>query len=759
MSLFRRKASAVYAALILVAICICGNPSSAVRAELGGSAPDPRGAADPAAPSYSVSQDAPPPLPYPYARRSDQVDDYHGKKVADPYRWLEQSDSPETTAWVDAENKLTSGYMNQIPARPAIKARLTKLWNYDRYGAPFTQHDVYFYIGSDAQHNQDVLYVMYSQGSEPHIMLDPEKMYPDGKRSLTGAVPTHDGKLIAYGLSTAGTDWQEWKIRQTRSWNDVSDDLKAVASSSINWTRDDKGFFYSAFSAAGGDQPSNKYVQRLYYHRLDSAQVRDDLIYDPPDGKNWKLEPHLADDGRYMVIYIREGAETNNRVYLKDLNVNQGDVVPLIGVADASYQFISNDGPIFWFLTNQDAPRGRVIAVDIRDPLRAHWKTVLPQSEDPLESVTAISDVFIACYTHEGHSRVERFDMDGKSKGDVALPGIGIAAGFRGSRLDQETFYAFTSFTAPTTLYHFDPSDGTSTVLRQPGVDFEPAEYETRQVFYSSNDGTKVPMFISYKKELKLDGNNPTLLYGNGGFGVSLNPSFSASALAWMELGGVYVVANIRGGGEYGEEWHKAGMKRNKQKVFDDFIAGAEWLIANKYTSSAKLAIDGVGNGGLLVGACMTQRPDLFAAAISETGLLDMLRFQKFPHGANWVSEYGSSDDPDDFKALSLYSPLQNIKPGAKYPATLIMVTQRDGRVATGHSFKFAAALQAAQASGPPVLIRIQQAASAPAAKGLSSATQNLIEERADYIAFLMRALQMTLPAAADEASRHNSAM
>ncbi|HKV40540.1 MAG TPA: prolyl oligopeptidase family serine peptidase, partial [Blastocatellia bacterium] len=551
MLLSRRNPPVVYATLILAALCTTATVTSLVRARS-------HAAGDPAFRRLDFESQKEAPLPYPFARRGSDTGDYHGTKVADPYRWLEQPDSHETLSWIEAEKDLTSRYMAGIPERAAINERLTKLWSYTRYGVPFTQGDVYFSFGNDGRHNHEVLYVAYSQGSEPHIMIDPDQLSPDGKRELTGAVPAHSGKFVAYGLSTSGTDWQEWRIRETRSWKDLPDDLKGVASSSVAWTKDDKSLIYSAYVAADEPKPGAKYVQNLYYHRIGTPQSQDELIYEPPDDKNWRLEPHLAEDGRYLVIYVRTGDETNNRVYFKDLNLHDSDVVPLIDNNGSTYQFISNDGPLLWFLTNQDAPRGRVIAVDTNDALPLHWKTAVPQKDDTLEAVTAINDSFIACYIHEGHSRVERFDLDGQSMGEIVLPGIGIASGFSGSRKAQETFYLFTSFTTPPTLYHLDATDGKSSVFRQPHIDVDPAEYETRQVFYPGKDGTKIPMFVSYKKGLKLDGGNPALLLGDGAFGLSLRPNFSVMALAWMEMGGVYAVANVRGGGEYGEDWHKA---------------------------------------------------------------------------------------------------------------------------------------------------------------------------------------------------------
>jgi prolyl oligopeptidase len=684
----------------------------------------------------------PVPLLYPDAHKSDQVDDYHGKKVADPYRWLENTESQETRAWVEAENKLTSAYLNQISERTWIKQRLTNLWNYERYGIPFKRlGGLYFYFGNNGHQNQDVLYEQFSLDSEPHVLIDPNTLSADGTVALVGTALSHDGKLMAYGLSSAGSDWREWKIRDVKTAKDLPDGLKWIKFSSVSWTKDDKGLYYSRYATprAGQKLEDLNYNQKVYYHQLGTDQSADVLVYERRDHKDWFFNADVSEDGRFLIINISQGTDVNNRIYYLDLHVRNADVTPLLDSFDASYQFVGNDGPLFWFLTNKEAPRGKLIGINIQDPDRRRWKTLVPETGDVLDSVNVVNDTFIASYMKDAHTRVQLFDLDGKSKGEITLPGIGTAAGFRGERRDLETFYAFTSFTAPTTIYRYDLTTGTSSVFRQPKLDYDAADYETQQVFYPSKDGTKVPMFLTYKKGLKLDGKNPTLLYGYGGFDISLTPSFSPSNIVWMEIGGILAVPNLRGGGEYGEEWHRAGMKLKKQTVFDDFIAAAEWLSANKYTVSSKLAINGASNGGLLVGACLTERPDLFGAAIPEVGVMDMLRFQKFTIGWAWVSDYGSSDNPEEFKALYAYSPLHNIKPRTAYPATLILTADHDDRVVPGHSFKFAAALQAAQSGDAPVLIRIETRAGHGAGKPVSK----IIDERSDIFGFLVRALQM----------------
>jgi prolyl oligopeptidase len=680
------------------------------------------------------------PLAYPTARKVDQVDDYHGVKVVDPYRPLENPDSDETRAWIEAENKLTFSFLDGIPERARIKERLTKLWNYEKYSPPFKEGGRYFYLKNDGLQNQNVLYTRRTLDDEARILLDPNTLSKDGTVALSGWAISHDGKHLAYGLSTSGSDWMEWKVRDIETGKDASDFIKWVKFSGASWTKDGKGFFYSRY-----DEPNEKtkledvnYFQKLYYHRLGSPQSEDLLIYERKDQKEWGFSGDVTEDGRYLIISVWQGTEPKNRVFFKDLQDKDAKVVELINELEAAYNFIGNDGPLFWFRTDLNAPRGRIIAIDTRDPDRKHWKELVPQAPETLEGVSLVGDHFIASYLKDARTQIKLFDLNGKFAREIELPGIGTATGFSGKRKDTETFFAFTSFTTPTTIYRYDLKINKSTVYRRPEVDFNPGDYETRQVFYKSKDGTRVPMFITHKKGLKLNGQNPTYLYGYGGFNVSLTPAFSIANLVWMEMGGVYAQPNLRGGGEYGEEWHLAGTKSKKQNVFDDFIAAAEWLIANKYTSTPKLAIGGGSNGGLLVGAAITQRPDLFGAALPAVGVMDMLRFQKFTIGWAWVSDYGSSDNPEEFKSLYAYSPLHNIKPGTKYPATLITTADHDDRVVPAHSFKFAAAMQEAQAGPAPVLIRIET----KAGHGAGKPTSKIIEEIADGWGFLVRVLK-----------------
>ena len=680
------------------------------------------------------------PLTYPQARRSDQVDDYHGTKVADPYRWLEDTDSAETHAWVEAENKLTFGYLDQIPYRQALRDRLTKLWNYERYTVPSQHGGRYFFQHNTGLQQQNVLLVAESIHGEPRVLLDPNLLSSDGTVALAGAEISDDGKLMAYGLATSGSDWNEWHVRDIDTGKDLSDDLKWVKFSGASWSKDNKGFYYSRYDEpTGAAMRDTNYFQKLYYHRLGTAQSDDKLIYDRPDNKELGFAGNVTDDGHYLIISVWQGTSPKNRLYYKDLTQPDSPVVKLLDDFDAQYNFIDNDGPVFWFHTDLDAPRGRLLAIDTRHAERANWKTLVPQGADKLEFASAVNNSFLVGYLKDAKTEVRVFDLAGAHLRDVDLPGIGTAGGFGGKRNEKETFYSFTSFLSPNTVYRYDPVAGKSSVYRQPKVDFDASRYETKQVFYNSKDGTRVPMFLTYKKGIKLDGQNPTLLYAYGGFDISLTPGFSVPTVVWLEMGGIYAQPNLRGGGEYGEEWHEGGMKLKKQNVFDDFIAAAEWLIANKYTSTPRLAIRGGSNGGLLIGACVTQRPDLFGVALPEVGVMDMLRFHKFTIGWAWTSDYGSSDNAEEFKALYAYSPLHNLKPGTKYPPTLIATSDHDDRVVPGHSFKFAATMQTDQAGPAPILIRIEVKAGHGAGKSITK----LIDETADTWAFVAHNLDM----------------
>ncbi len=687
-------------------------------------------------------------LQYPAARKSDVVDDYHGTRVPDPYRWLEDPDSPESRTWIEAENRLTAAYLAEIPARSTIRERLTKLWNYPKYGAPFRKARRYFFFKNDGLQNQSVLYKQASLTADPETLLDPNLLSEDGTVALSTLAVSDDGRLLAYGTSASGSDWEEFRVRDIAEGRDRSDHLKWIKFSGASWTNDGAGFFYSRYP-----EPADKALtevnrfQRLYYHRLGTDQAQDVLVYERPDQPDWGMNAEVTDDGRYAVLQVWLGTDRRNRVYYLDLKDAKrpkltGEVVRLLDDFDASYAFVGNDGPVFYFLTDLDAPRKRVIAIDTRHPERAGWREIIPQAPDVLDGVQIIHDTFVANYMHDASSRLRLFARDGRFVKDLPLPTLGSIGAISGERKDDEMFYAFTSFLYPTTIFRYAFKSGVTSVFKAPAIDFDPSGYETKQVFCTSKDGTRVPMFITHKKGLRLDGSNPTSLYGYGGFNISLTPSFSVAMLVWLELGGVYAVPNLRGGGEYGEEWHQAGMHDKKQNVFDDFIAAAEYLIAQGYTAPAKLAIAGGSNGGLLVGAAITQRPELFGAALPAVGVMDMLRFHKFTIGWAWVTDYGSADSAAQFPYLYKYSPLHNIRAGTRYPATLVTTADHDDRVVPGHSFKFTATLQAAQAGPQPVLIEIET----KAGHGAGKPTSKLIEEQADRFAFLVRNLGMTVP-------------
>ena len=691
---------------------------------------------------------APLKLPYPKTAQTNHVDEYHGVKVPDPYRWLEDDNASDTKAWVEAQNQVTFRYLAQIPKRDQIKRRLTQLWNFERYGLPFKEGNRYFWSKNDGLQNQSVFYVADAADAPPRVLLDPNTLSTDGTVALGGLAVSRDGKLLAYGLSSAGSDWQEWRVRDVKTGHDLPDVIKWVKFSSASWGKDGRGFFYSRYAEpeAGEKLKGVNKFQKLYFHRLGSPQSEDALIYERGDQPDWGFGARVTDDGRFLIISIWQGTDRRNRVYYKDLTQPGASVVKLLDDFDADYSFVDNDGGLFWFYTDLKAPRGRVIAIDTTRPERANWREIIPQAAETLKGVNVFQDQFVANYLKDARSQVKWFTRDGKALGEMALPGLGSVSGFGGKRSDTETFYSFTSFTTPGSIYRYEVKTGQSTVFREPKVDFNSARYETKQVFYASKDGTKIPMFVTYRMGLKLDGSNPTYLYGYGGFNISQTPGFSVTMATWLEMGGVYAVANLRGGGEYGEDWHQAGTKLKKQNVFDDFIAAGEWLIANKYTRPDRLAIAGGSNGGLLVGACMTQRPELFGACLPAVGVMDMLRFHKFTIGWAWTSDYGSSDNADEFKALLAYSPLHQLRPGVKYPATLVTTADHDDRVVPAHSFKFAARLQECQGGARPVLIRIET----KAGHGVGKPTTKLIEEATDKLGFLVRELNMSVPADTD---------
>ncbi|CAN5701473.1 prolyl oligopeptidase family serine peptidase [soil metagenome] len=683
------------------------------------------------------------PFLYPESPRQATVDQLHGQAVPDAYRWLEELDTPATRTWIAQENELTFAHLNQIPARDKLRQRFTELWRYEKFSVPSKRGGRYFFTRNDGLQNQSILYWMDALDAEPQVLLDPNQLSADGTVALTDYSISEDGRLLAYGLSASGSDWQEWHVREVDGGLDLADHLQWIKWSSAAWTHDNQGFFYSRYAEpeAGLAYKEANYYHKLYYHQLGTSQAEDQLIYERLDQKEWGFGGQVSEDGRYLIIHVSHGTHPENGIFYQDLQSGNAQVIELINTFDARYQFIGNDHSLFYFLTDFDAPLSRVIALDIANPARADWQPIIAETTDTLESVSLVDHKFMAAYLHNAQSLVQILDKQGNLLRTVELPDIGSVWGFDGDQADQETFYGFTSFTQPTTIYRYDVRTGQSSIFRSPQLGFNPADYVTEQVFYPSKDGTRVPMFISRKRGLQPDKNTPVYLYGYGGFNISLTPAFGVDHLVWMEMGGLYAQPNLRGGGEFGKAWHDAGTKLQKQNVFDDFIAAAEWLIENQYTSSSKLAIGGHSNGGLLVGACLTQRPALFGACLVGVGVLDMLRFDKFTIGWAWTSDYGSPEQPDEFNALLAYSPYHNVKPGTVYPPTLITVADHDDRVFPAHSFKFAAALQTAQAGAAPVLIRIET----KAGHGAGKPTAKIIEEKSDCLAFFVQALEISV--------------
>jgi prolyl oligopeptidase len=681
---------------------------------------------------------------YPKAKTVEQVDDYFGTKVSDPYRWMENVDSADVKSWVDAENELTQSYLAKTPGRDKMHARLMELTNFERYTVPVRRGTRYFYSHNTGLQNQNVMYWQEGLTGEPKVLLDPNTMSADGTVAISGLSITDDGKLAAYSIADAGSDWVKWHVRDVATGKDLPDLIEWSKFSGASWLKDGSGFFYEGYDAPKADaMKAANYYHKVFFHKLGTKQSEDKLVFDRPDDKEMNVGAQVTDDGRYLLLYQTKGSSPNNELAVKDLEHPDASVIKLATVADALYAPIDNDGTTLWMKTTLDAPNGKVVSVDLNHPERANWKAVIPESKNNLDSVSMVHDTLIANYLADAQSLVELYSRDGKLIDKVALPAIGTAAGFDGKRLEDETFFQFSNFTTPGTIYRLDMKTRKTNVYRQPKLKFDPSLYETKQVFYTSKDGTRVPMFLSYKKGLKLDGTNPTLLYAYGGFNISLMPEFSASHVLWMEMGGVYAQPSLRGGGEYGEAWHEAGTKLKKQNVFDDFIAAAEWLIANKYTSTPKLAISGGSNGGLLVGATEIQRPDLFGAALAAVGVMDMLRFDKFTIGWAWKSDYGApSENAEEFAAIYKYSPLQNVKAGVSYPPTLITTADHDDRVFPAHSFKFAAAMQAAQAGPKPVLIRIETRAGHGGGMPLSKR----VDLAVDQFSFLVNELGMEQP-------------
>lgn len=684
-------------------------------------------------------------ISYPPTRLVDLVEDYHGVAVRDPYRWLEDTESSETQAWIEAQNKVTFSFLENIPERSRIHNRLTGLWDYAKEWAPLKKGSRYFQLRNSGLQDQDVLYVMDSLNEKGSVLLDPNTFSPDGTVALVSWAVSDEGRYLAYATSTSGSDWMTWRVRDVNTLKDTNDYVQWSKFSTASWLPDSSGFFYSRYDEPeeGEEYQGTNYYHKVYFHTLGADQSGDKLIYERPDQKEWGFDAHVSLDGKYLCLHVWQGTDVRNRFFYKDLE-DDGSFVELIDDLEAAYIFIGNDGPVFYFDTNLEAPRRRIVAVDTSNPEKENWKTIIPEGEDTIEMTKMVNNQFVCLYLHDAHHRIVRYDIQGQFLGEISLPTLGSIVvmplwGFNGERQDNELFFAFQSFAHPTTIYRYDFSKEDSQELFSPSIDFDFSAYETRQVFVDSRDGTRVPMFLVHKANLTGRDISPTLLYGYGGFNIPLTPVFSISRLIWLEMGGVLAIANLRGGGEYGEEWHQAGMLLNKQNVFDDFIACAEHLVSQGVTTRDKLAIQGRSNGGLLVGACLTQRPDLFGAALPAVGVMDMLRFHKFTIGWAWVSDYGSPDDLTEFEVLHSYSPLHNVMVDTHYPATLITTGDHDDRVHPGHSFKFAAALQAAQGGQDPILIRIQT----KAGHGFGKPTSLIISEEADIWAFLTKIFEL----------------
>jgi prolyl oligopeptidase len=694
----------------------------------------------------SPAPDATPQIEYPDTATVEHVDSYHGTEVADPYRWLEDDvrESENVGDWVGAQNDVTFAYLATIPERERIVKRMTELWDYERYGLPRKEGGRYFYSHNDGLQNQSVIFTQSALDAERELLIDPNSWSEDGTVALASYFPSPDGTHLAYLVQDGGSDWRVGKVLNVETGETLDDTLEWLKFTSLSWAGDGSGFYYSRYPATTEEdkfQSLNRNMA-IYFHRIGTSQDDDELVYARPDQPDWGPRASVTDDGEHMIITISVGTDSRYTIVYQDLTDPEAEPVTIIEGFDYDYTLIGNIGNDLHFRTNNGAPKNRLIVINTEDPSPGNWREIIPEAEDVLDGVDLVGGRIIAEYMQDAWSVVKIFDFDGNHVGNVDLPGIGTASGFNGKADDGETFFSYSSFNAPPTINRLDVETGEVSVFKAPEVAFNPDDFVVEQVFVTSKDGTRVPMFISHRKDVEPDGNRPTMLYGYGGFNISLQPSFSVTRLAWMEMGGIYAVANLRGGGEYGEEWHQGGTKLNKQNVFDDFIAAAEHLVENGYTRPDKLAIFGGSNGGLLVGAVTNQRPDLFGAAIPAVGVMDMLRFHQFTAGRFWTDDYGSSDNPEEFEALYAYSPYHNIVDGTEYPAILVTTADTDDRVVPGHSFKYAARIQQAQGGDAPVLIRIETRAG----HGAGVPTDKVIADYADRWAFLVRNLGMRLP-------------
>ncbi|MDB5081438.1 MAG: family peptidase [Chloroflexi bacterium] len=673
-------------------------------------------------------------------RKDNVVDNFHGTEVADPYRWLEDAEAPEVLEWVGEQNKVTSKFLDAIPQKEAIKDRLTQLWDYPKFSAPVKYGNYYFFWKNDGLQNQSVLYRQESLDSEPELVVDPNKLSEDGTLALTSTTFTRDGSLMVYGRSQSGSDWEELKIKTIETKADFADTIRHTKFASVAWRSDKSGFFYNRFPDPSTVPPDEtSFNGKVYWHSLNTDQSEDKLVYERPDYREMSFSPFATEDEKYLVMRVWVGTATQNRIYYRPMD-SDGEFIRLLDEADARYDFIDNDGPVFFFNTDLDAPRGRIIAIDTNHPERENWKEILPEQSDVIDSVGVVNHKFVVSFLHNANHQVAIYSLDGQFERQIELPELGSVVQISGKRDDTEMFIGFTSFLRASTILRYNFTDGEVSVFRETELDFNPADYMTQQVFFASKDGTQVPMFLVHRKGINLNGQNPALLYAYGGFNISLTPAFSPARLAWLENGGVYALANIRGGGEFGESWHQGGMHGRKQNVFNDFIAAAEWLIENKYTNSSLLAIQGGSNGGLLVSACEVQRPDLYGAVICQVPVADMLRFHRFTVGRYWTSEYGNAENsPEEFKILYAYSPLHNVKPGVAYPPTLVLTADSDDRVVPLHAKKYFATLREAQQGDNPILLRIEM----KAGHGHGKPTAKIIEEQSEIYAFLFKLFGM----------------
>ncbi len=685
-------------------------------------------------------------MEYPNSRKVNLIETIHGVEVSDPYRWLEDIDSAETRAWISAQNKLTSAYLEQLSGRERLKKRLHQLWDFEKFDAPVQRGSRLFFSHNNGLQNQPVLFWQEGLEGEQRELLDPNNLSADGTMALVGYVPSPDGKLFAYGISASGSDWMVWKIRNVETGEDLDDLLEWVKFSSVSWTKDSKGFFYSRYDAPESqtqDIKSTNYYQQLYFHQVGEVQAKDELIHSDSGHKEWGFNGDVSEDGRYLVITVWQGTHRENAILYRDLSKPNDAVQDLLTGFDASYLCLGNLDDLFYFETDCDAPMGRIIAIKLSQPGKEHWKEIVAESGDAIQYSTWVGNQLFIARLHHAVNKITCYNLNGSLLNELDLPGDGMVPAFLGPAGAEArvAFYTFTNFFTPLEVCKYDLAKQTTEIYRKPKVSFNPDDFQMEQVFYTSKDGTQVPMFICHRRDLVMDGKAPTYLYGYGGFNIAYVPNFMVSALLWMEIGGIFALANIRGGGEYGKAWHEAGTKHQKQNVFNDFMSAAEWLVEHHYTTRSRIAIGGRSNGGLLIGACLTQRPDLFGATLPIVGVLDMIRFHKFTIGWAWVSDYGSPDVAEEFPSLYAYSPYHNIRSGEAYPPTLICTGDHDDRVFPAHSFKFAAALQSAQAGPAPVLIRIDE----KAGHGVGKPTAKLIEELADQWAFLAHALDFEI--------------